>query len=205
MPPGLAAVPDCRTACPRRRRARRRVIQLHRRQLRQGRVRRQQRRGGGVGLAGFQPSPCATAENGATAVRRKCGQVGAAAHARARDPRPACGHKCPSNNAPAAQASACRRASSSSAWMVMLRDARSTSMPWRASWYSGWPSRFSAEYIGGTWLIGPWKAGNRAATSPRQIGGHRLRVPRSRLRGHRLLVRSPSRMVNSYSLSPSSR
>src|SRR5690606_18575799 len=61
-------------------------------------------------------------------------------------------------------------------WMVTWRAGRSSSMPWRAYSYSGLPSRLSAEYIGGTCSMMPWKrdsASRRLASSTAKPSGAR--------------------------------
>ena len=65
------------------------------------------------------------------------------------------------------------------AWTVTVRGVRSTVRPWRAALYSGWPFTLTAEYIGGSWLIGPVKRGStaRSSASPAVTGAVRKTVP----------------------------
>src|SRR5438045_888729 len=53
----------------------------------------------------------------------------------------------------------------------MARAARATVTPARASLYSGWPARFTAEYIGGVCVCGPRKRVSSASSARRSNGG----------------------------------
>src|SRR5207302_955964 len=69
----------------------------------------------------------------------------------------------------------------------MARAARATVTPARASLYSGWPARFTAEYIGGVCVCGPRKrvrsASSVARSGPGTVGARRQ--PGARLGGGR--------------------